>query len=389
MMNVYLDHAATTPLNPEVLETMLPWMGNIAYNANATHQFGRQANVVIEQAREYIASVLHVEPAEIIFNSGGTEGNNAIIHGAAAATGKKHFITSKIEHHAVLQPIESGSHSCAYTHTFLTPNKLGIVSVEQVVDAIIKDETALVSLMHVNNELGSINPLKELTAACREHGVQFHSDCVQSIGKMPMNLKELGLDFATISAHKFYGPKGVGLMYVSRNSDWKAWQLGGSQERNRRGGTLNIACIIGMAKALQIATLQMDTDQSHYKSLRNSLLTKLKPIFGNKMLVNGGENDGMPHILNLSFVNEDGAALDGEMMLFNLDIEGIAVSNGSACTSGAVLGSHVLVGIGHSNEVAKSSIRVSFGRSNTAEEINYVGDKIIECIGRMISQPTP
>lgn len=388
-MNVYLDHAATTPLNPEVLETMLPWMSGTAYNANATHQFGRQANVVVEQAREYIASVLGVEPAEIIFNSGGTEGNNAIIHGVAAATGKKHFISSTIEHHAVLQPIESGSHSCSYTHTFLSPTHLGIIQSEQVKEAIIEGTTALVSLMHVNNEIGSINPLKDISVVCKEYGVQFHSDCVQSIGKMPVDLKALGLDFATVSAHKFYGPKGIGLMYVNRNSDWKAWQLGGSQERNRRGGTLNVACIIGMAKALQIATIQMEEDRLHYKSLRTQLLTKLKPVFENKMIVNGGESQGMPHILNLSFVNENGRALDGEMMLFNLDIEGIAVSNGSACTSGAVQGSHVLVGIGHSNEVAKSSIRISFGRANTPEEIDYVGNKIIECIGRMITQPTP
>jgi cysteine desulfurase len=387
-MNVYLDHAATTPLNPEVLETMLPWMSSTAYNANATHQFGRQANVVVEQAREYIASVLNVEPAEIIFNSGGTEGNNAIIHGVAAATGKKHFISSVIEHHAVLQPIETSSHGCADTHTFLKPNHLGVVSVNDVINAIRKEETALVSLMHVNNEIGAINPLSELSSACHEHGVLFHSDCVQSIGKMPVNLKELGVDFATVSAHKFYGPKGVGLMYVSHGSDWKPWQLGGSQERNRRGGTLNVAGIIGMAKALQIANQQMEDDMSHYKNLRSQLLSKLKPVFGHKMIINGGENEGMPHILNLSFVNEGNQALDGEMMLFNLDIEGIAVSNGSACTSGAVQGSHVLVGIGHSNEVAKSSIRMSFGRANTPDEINYVGDKIIECVGRMIKQPT-
>lgn len=388
-MNVYLDHAATTPLNPEVLETMLPWMSSIAYNANATHQFGRQANVVVEQAREYIASVLGVEPAELIFNSGGTEGNNAVIHGVAAATGKKHFISSVIEHHAVLQPIELGSHSCAYSHTLLKPNSLGIIEPAQVAEAILKDKTALVSLMHVNNEIGAINPLKELSAVCHENGVQFHSDCVQSVGKMPVNLKALNVDFATISAHKFYGPKGIGLMYVSRNADWKAWQVGGSQERNRRGGTLNVAGIIGMAKALQIATQQMEADMSHYKTLRSTLLAKLKPVFGSKLIINGGDTEGMPHILNMSFVNENGGALDGEMMLFNLDIEGIAVSNGSACTSGAVLGSHVLVGIGHTNEVAKSSIRVSFGRANTNEEINYVGDKIIECISRMIAQPTP
>lgn len=383
-MNVYLDHAATTPLDAEVLEAMLPWMSNVAYNANSTHQFGRKANVMVEEAREFIAQVVGAKPAEIIFTSGGTESNNAVIHGVKTPKKAGHYISSVIEHHAVLQPIENMETYDRSTHLFIKPNELGVVTPAQL-EAGLEEKTTLVSLMHVNNEIGSLNPIKELAALCRKHEIPFHSDCVQSIGKIPVNFNEIGVDFASMSAHKIYGPKGIGFLYVNSASDWRAWQVGGSQERNRRGGTLNVAGIIGMAKALQICTERMHEDMSHYKALRIRLLEQLDDEIGDYMYVNGGRNEGLPHILNLSFDSKTNIPLDGEMLLFNLDIEGIAVSNGSACTSGAVLGSHVLRGIGRSNEVAKSSIRLSFGRSTTTEQIDYVSGKIIESVKRMLT----
>lgn len=379
---IYLDYAATTPVADEVVEMMLPWMGDQPNNANSTHQFGRQANVAVEQSREFIASVVGAEPSEIIFTSGGTEANNAAIHGSSIATAKKHFVSSIIEHHAVLHPIEKSSHF-GYSHTLLTPNSLGTVSPDQVNEAIQAD-TALVSLMHVNNELGAINPISEIAEVCKQKKVLLHSDCVQSIGKHPINLKDLGIDFASMSAHKIYGPKGVGFLYVRRGAEWTPWLTGGSQERNRRGGTLNVAGIVGMAKALDLCQQRMESDVKKYSDFRAYLLAKLKPVFGDQMLVNGGETQGMPHILNLSFVGPQKQALDGEMLLFNLDIEGIAVSNGSACTSGAVQGSHVLRGIGHSNEVAKSSIRISFGRPTQQEDLDYLATSLINCVHRMM-----
>lgn len=382
-MNVYLDHAATTPLNQEVLDFMLPWMGTTPYNANSTHQYGRDANVAVEQSREFIASVLNVEPAELIFTSGGTESNNAVIHGVAAQTQKKHFISSCIEHHAVLQPIEDATWN-GYTYDFIQPNSLGVVEAD-LLKKHLRPDTALVSLMHVNNEIGAINPIKDLAEAAHQAGVLFHSDMVQSIGKHQVNLKDLNVDFASVSAHKFYGPKGIGFLYVKRDSPWKAWLLGGSQERKRRGGTLNVAGIVGMAKALEICTQRMDQDMAKYADLRAYLIGKLRTEFDKNLIINGGETDGMPHILNVSFVDQDGKGLDGEMLLFNLDIEGIAVSNGSACTSGAVQGSHVLRGIGLADDVAKSSIRMSFGRSTTKEDLDYVFEKICLCVQRMLN----
>lgn len=383
-MNIYLDHAATTPLDPEVLETMLPWMGSEAYNANSTHQFGRRANVMVEEAREFIAQEVGAKPSEIIFTSGGTESNNAAIHGANCENQRKHYLSSVIEHHAVLEPIEHLSTKGAHSHTFLTPNSLGIIETDQLKEAL-SDKTLLVSLMHVNNEIGAVNPIKELCDVCKERNILFHSDCVQSIGKVPVNFQEMGVDFASMSAHKIYGPKGVGFLYVRSGVNWNPWLLGGSQERNRRGGTLNVAGIIGMAKALHICSQRMQKDMQHYASLRARLLEKITPELGEYMIVNGGVNDGLPHILNLSFDSDNKGNLDGEMLLFNLDIEGIAVSNGSACTSGAVLGSHVLRGIGRSNEVAKSSIRLSFGRSTTLEQIDYTSGKIIDTVKRMLT----
>jgi cysteine desulfurase len=379
---IYLDNAATTPVDPRVLEAMLPYLRDQYGNANSIHTLGRQATVAVEGAREKIAAVLNAEPAEIIFTSGGTESDNSVIKGVLKATGKKHIITSRVEHHAVLHPIQH-ARSEGVTATYLNVIPSGCVDAVQVAEAI-TDDTALVTLMHVNNEIGSINPMDEIASICRDRNVMFHSDTVQSIGKYPIDVRKIGLDFLSISAHKIYGPKGVGAMYVRNGASWKPWMEGGSQERRRRGGTLNVPGIIGMAKAIELAEAEMEQNRTHIEGLKNKLVFGLKDRFGSLVSFNGCMENGSYYIVNISFPLDDDRALDGEMLLLNLDIEGICVSNGSACTSGAIEPSHVLLALGMVTPTAKSSLRMSIGKHNTAEEIVYTLDKLDSIVHRMM-----
>lgn len=383
MDSIYFDHAATTPIDDRVLEAMMPFLKENYGNANSAHQLGRTSKVAIEDARENIAKMLNAEPSEIIFTSGGTESDNAIIKGVIAGTGKKEIITSPIEHHAVLHPAES-LESEGITIKYLQPNEEGIITAEQIADAI-SDDTALVSLMHVNNEIGAINPIKEVAAVCREKGVTFHSDTVQSIGKIPVDVKEIGLDALSVSAHKIYGPKGIGVLYVKNGTPWEPWLQGGSQERKRRGGTSNVPGIVGLSKAMEIALDELEENASHFQSLRNSAITQLQEKFGERFYVNGPQTGGAPHVLNVAFLSPEKKGLDGEMLLLNLDIEGICVSNGSACTSGAMEPSHVLSGIGLSQERSNSSIRISFGKHNTQKEVTYLVEKLEGILDRMLA----
>jgi len=382
MKTVYLDNAATTPLDERVLDAMLPYLRNNFGNANSIHSLGRQSHVAVEEARDTIAAVLNADPAEIIFTSGGTESDNSVIKGVLAATEKRHIITSRVEHHAVLHPIQYGRKN-GITATYLNVIPSGCVTAQQVSDAI-NDDTALVTLMHVNNEIGSINPLSEIATVCREKGVLFHSDTVQSVGKYPIDVKEIELDFLSISAHKIYGPKGVGAMFVRAGSAWKPWMEGGSQERRRRGGTLNVAGIIGLAKAIELAHAEMEQNRAHIEGLKNRLVDGLKQRFGDGVAFNGCMDTGCFYIVNISFPMDDENALDGEMLLLNLDIEGICVSNGSACTSGAVEPSHVLMALGMVTPTAKSSLRMSIGKHNTIEDIDYTLAKLEGIVARMM-----
>ncbi len=383
MDSIYFDHAATTPIDDRVLEAMLPFLKENYGNANSAHQLGRTSKVAIEDARENIAKMLNAEPSEIIFTSGGTESDNAIIKGVIAGTGKKEIITSPIEHHAVLHPAEALEKE-GVTIKHLQPNEEGIITSEQVADAI-SDKTALVSLMHVNNEIGSINPVKEIAAVCREKGITFHSDTVQSIGKIPVDVKEIGLDALSVSAHKIYGPKGIGVLYVKNGTPWEPWLQGGSQERKRRGGTSNVPGIVGLSKAMEIALDELEDNARHFQSLRKSAVTQLRERFDERFYINGPETGGAPHVLNVAFLSPEKKGLDGEMLLLNLDIEGVCVSNGSACTSGAMEPSHVLSGIGLSQERCNSSIRISFGKHNTQEEITYLVEKLEGILDRMLA----
>lgn len=382
MPTIYLDNAATTAVEPRVFEAMLPFLKDHYGNASSIHQLGRQTNVAVEEAREKVAAAIGAEPSEIIFTSGGTESNNAVIKGVTDATGKKHIITSKIEHHAVLHPIQYGrKKGLRGTYLDIKPN--GSVTAQQVKDAI-EDDTALVSLMHVNNEIGSINPLKEISEVCKEAGVAFHSDTVQSIGKLPVNVSEMGIDFLSISAHKIHGPKGIGALYVKGGSRWKPWMEGGSQERRRRGGTLNVAGIVGLGEAADIAVNEREKNMAHIKELSSRLVNGLREAFPEILAFNGNPETGAPNIVNCSFPLDPENALDGEMLLLNLDIEGICVSNGSACTSGAVEASHVLTALGMVTPTAKSSIRFSLSKYNTIEEVDYTVSKLKGIITRML-----
>ncbi len=382
MSSIYFDHAATTPVDRRVLDEILPYFTDKFGNASSAHQLGRDTKVAIEDARELIAELIGAEPSEIIFTSGGTESDNAAIKGVVNATRKKEIITSPIEHHAVIHPAESLKMSGCRV-TYLEPDTKGMITAAQVAEAI-TEETAIVSLMHVNNEIGTILPIKEIAEVCKEKKIPFHSDTVQSVGKLPVNVKELGVDLLSISAHKIYGPKGVGILYVRNGTPWIPWLQGGSQERRRRGGTSNVAGIVGMAKALELSINEMDENLAHFSKLKTALIDGLEANFKGRYQINGNIDNSVPNIVNVCFKTADGKGLDGEMLLLNLDIEGICVSNGSACTSGAVEPSHVLKGIGLSDQLANSSIRISFGKSNNTEQVQYFLKKLDGVLNRMI-----
>jgi cysteine desulfurase len=272
---LYFDYAATTPLDNEVLEAMLPFLTSEYGNANSAHHLGQRAKVIVEDAREQIASLIGAEPSEIIFTSGGTESDNAVVQGVMTLAGDKNeLITSPGEHHAVLHPIEL-SKMKGFKPIMVPLNNDGVVELDTLKEHL-SDKTCLVSLMHVNNEIGSVNDLKNLSDLCREKGVLFHTDAVQSLGKLPVNVQELGVDFLSGSAHKIYGPKGIGLLYVRNGSRWMPWLTGGSQERRRRGGTTNVPGVIGFAKALEIATRSMEQQLKTYQELNQHLLSELK-----------------------------------------------------------------------------------------------------------------
>lgn len=384
---VYFDHASTTPVDDGVFEEIIPYYKQQFGNANSAHQFGRATKVAIEDARELIAKLIGAEPSEIIFTSGGTESDNAAIKGVVNATRKTEIITSPIEHHAVIHPAESlKMKGCNVT--YLQPDANGMITPDQVEEAI-SDETAVVSLMHVNNEIGTILPIKEIAAVCKERNVPFHSDTVQSVGKLPLNVKDLGMDLLSMSGHKIYGPKGIGVLYVKNGTPWLPWLQGGSQERRRRGGTSNVAGIVGMAQALKHCIENLETYRKHFESLRHELISGLEEKFSGRYQINGPVDEGVPHIINLAFPVDDlEKGLDGEMLLLNLDIEGICVSNGSACTSGAVEPSHVLNGIGLPDKLANSSIRISFGKDNTKEQVHFFLGKLENVLNRMSKVPS-
>jgi len=363
---VYLDHSATTPVRPEVLAAMLPYFANKFGNASSVHRWGYEARQAINDAREKVASLIEASPNEILFTSGGTESDNLAIRGVAhsrKAKGK-HLITSQIEHHAVLHTFEALQKE-GFEVTFVPCDKYGLIDPDDIKRAIRKD-TILISIMHGQNEVGTIEPIKEIGAIAREHGVLFHTDAVQSAGKVPIDVRDMNIDLLTVSSHKIYGPKGVGALYVRKGVRLVPQVTGGAHERRMRAGTENVPGIVGFGEACRLAKADLPEESQRLANLRDKLIQGILDKIPDVVL-NGHPTLRLPHNVNVSV-----KYLEGESILLNLDRMGVAASSGSACTSGSLEPSHVLLAMGLSHETAHGSLRFTLGRSNTEEDIDYV-----------------
>lgn len=381
MRRIYLDHTATTPLDSRVREAMEPYFSGIFGNASSVHSFGREARAALERARTTIARCVGAEPGEIFFTSGGTESDNLAIVGAAraaGATGRTHLVTSRGEHHAVLDTCEALVEE-GFTLSLADLDHQGRVDPAQV-RALTGGTTSVVSIMHANNELGTINPVETIAAGAHEAGALFHTDAVQSVGRIPVNARGLGVDLMTFSAHKIYGPKGIGALYVRRGTGLDPLFHGGGQERGKRPGTENVALAAGFAAALEIACTTMDEESARLSALRDALEAKLRERFP-FIVVNGDPAARLPHILNISVDNRK-MPIEGEMLVMNMDLKGIAVTSGSACTSGSMQPSHVLLAMGLDPATARAALRFSFGRSNTEEDVA----EVVKALGEVLEQ---
>jgi cysteine desulfurase len=367
MRRVYADYNATTPLDPQVLEVMLPYLREHFGNASSVHVFGREARAAIDDTRVRLAKLLGAQEGEIVFTGGGTEADNMAVFGVVRARRKqgRHIITSSIEHHAVL-------HACQYLEktgqgevTYLPVSRECLVDPADLRQAI-RDDTVLVSIMSANNETGTIQPVKELAVICRERGVTFHTDAVQSFGKQPVNVNDWSVDMLSIAAHKFYGPKGVGALYVRRGTKVDPLLFGGSHENDRRAGTENVAAIVGLAKAAELATAQMGQEQDRLFALTEKLGD------GITQRIRGAHRNGHAKYRIGNTINFSFEGCEEEGLLLGLDLEGVAVSSGSACAVGSLEPSHVLKAMGLPHELARAAVRFSFGKSNTAEDVDYI-----------------
>lgn len=366
---IYFDNASTTPVHPKVFKQMKPFLEEEYGNPSSIHSFGRNARVAIEEARETIADFIGANPSEIYFTSGGTEANNFLIRGIAktefAESGRNEIITAQAEHHAVLDTFEELSKS-GFKAALLQVNKQTKVELHSITDSI-TPQTSLASFMHVNNETGSFNKMQEISSALKSQKVFFHTDAVQSFGKIPINVNELGIDALSGSAHKINGPKGSGFAYAKSGTPLSTLLLGGSQERNRRGGTENISGIAGLAEAVKIRRENMYNVYEHVSNLKKVFVEGIKNLDSGFIQLNGGE-DALPYILSIT-LDSDKYKNDADSMVMYLDINGLAVSSGSACTSGTIKASHVILASGCKPEDAAGTLRISFGYQNTIEEV--------------------
>ena len=379
---IYMDHAATTPMDSVVLSAMLPYFSDIFANPSSIYALAQESRKVVDDSRQKIASLLGARRSEIMFTSGGTESDNAALRGVASAlqsTGK-HIITSKIEHHAVL-------HTCyqleqlGYEISYLPVDQNGIINPASVINAI-REDTILVSIMMANNEIGTIQPIEQICCLVKDEAkrrgtnIIFHTDAVQAAGFLDFNVKELGIDLLSLSAHKFYGPKGVGALYIRRGTPFETQLSGGGQERGRRSGTENVAAIVGMAKALEISIENREQTNLHCIKLRDKLI---KDVMSNikEVNLNGDDTLRLPNNVNFSF-----SGVEGEPLLLGLDFAGICVSSGSACSSGSLEPSHVLTSLGLTDEQAQGSLRITLGRENTVEEV----EKIVEVLAGLVAK---
>ena len=376
---IYLDHNATTPLRPEVLEVMVPYLKDHFGNPSSLHHFGQEAKRGMEDARESVADLIHSNPSEIVFTGGGTAANNLAIKGVARVGSEKgkHIITSSIEHPAVLNPCKSLEQE-GYQVTYLPVDRYGMVDPDEVKSAI-RPETILITIMHANNEVGTIQPIEEIAEIARSHAILFQTDAIQSLGKIPVDVKTLGVDLMSISAHKIYGPKGVGALYVRKGIELEPLLHGGHHEMNRRAGTENVSGIVGFGKAAELSEMELKhrSGLRAMEALRDYFLQRLQRDIHDVRL-NGHPIKRLPNTLNVSF-----EGVSGESLAINLDLCGIAVSTGSACTSGAIQPSHVLQAMGVPLAIAQGSLRFSLGRDTNREEIDLTLETLQDIVDRL------
>ena len=387
---VYMDHTATTPLDPRVFDAMHPYFCDRFGNASSIHQFGQEAKAALEESRDRIAACLNAAPGEIFFTNGGTESDNFAIKGvalAARAKGRKHIVTSRSEHHAVLKTCEF-LESFGFTVTYLPIDEYGMVDPEAVRGAI-TPETCLISVMHANNEVGSINPVEEIARIAHEHGSLFHTDAVQTVGKIPVDVRSMGIDLLSLSGHKMYGPKGIGAIYIKRGMEVEKFMHGGGQERGRRAGTENVPLAVGLGSAIEFRRMEMKEEFSGMRALKEQLKKGIEERLDG-CVFNGHSSRSLPHILNVSF-DSSKMDIDGEVLLLKMDLDGVAVTSGSACTSGGMEPSHVLLAMGRDEQTAKATIRFSIGKMNTDKDVDYVLEvleKVVKKIGRPVVPAT-
>ena len=378
MREIYLDNNATTPVRKEVLDAMMPYLKDEYGNASSVHLKGQKARKAVEASREVIGETIGTEPVDVIFTSGGTESDNFAIKGVAMANLDKgrHVITTQIEHSAVLESCRFIEEELGFEVTYLPVDKYGVVDLDRLKSAIRKD-TVLISIMFANNEIGTLQPIKEIAKIAKKNGVYFHTDAVQALGKEPIDVEELGVDMCSFSAHKLNGPKGVGALYLRKGVKILPFQTGGYHERRKRAGTLNVPGIVGFAKALEIAKNDMKKNNKHMNKLSKKLLSGLEKQL-DEIYLNGHPENRLSNTLNISF-----RYIEGESLILNFDMKGIFASTGSACTSGSLEPSHVLTAIGAPPDRSQGSIRFSFGYENTEDEVDYCLAEIPPIVKRL------
>lgn len=377
MNTIYLDNNATTKTDEEVVKAMMPYLLDNYGNPSSIYKLGRENRKVVEESREKIAEILNCKPDEIYFTSGGSESDNTAIRGIAYSYKNKgnHIITSKIEHPAVLETCKQLEKE-GFEVSYISVGENGIINLEELKNAI-KPTSTLITIMFANNEIGTIQPIEEIGKIAKEHNIIFHTDSVQAIGSVEIDVEKLNIDSLSLSAHKFYGPKGIGVLYVKKGIKFNKFINGGHQEKNKRAGTENVAGIVGLSKAMELAYRDLEEHNKKIKELRDYYVSQVKEKIP-YIKINGDMEKRLPGNSNILF-----RFIEGESLLLNLDLKGICASSGSACTSGSLDPSHVLLAIGLPHEIAHGSLRISIGKYNTKEEIDYVVESLVEIVGRL------
>jgi cysteine desulfurase len=377
MKTIYFDNSATTKTDKEVVKEMLPYLTENYGNPSSIYTIGRESKKAIEDAREKVANALNCEINEIYFTSGGSESDNTAIREIAYSYKEKgnHIITSKIEHPAVLETCKQLEKE-GFEVSYIGVDENGIINLDELKKKI-KPTTILITIMFANNEIGTIEPIKEIGEIAKENNIFFHTDAVQAIGNVKIDVKELNIDSLSLSAHKFYGPKGIGALYIKKEIKFDKFIKGGHQERNKRAGTENVAGIVGLGKAIELAYQDLEKHNQQIKILRDYYIEQVKEKIPD-IKINGDMKKRLPGNSNISF-----KSIEGESLLLNLDLKGICASSGSACTSGSLDPSHVLLALGLSNEMARSSLRISIGKNNNKEEVDYLIQNLVEIVSRL------